>query len=132
MSDNKWPLILVVEDSPTQAIQFASILSPFKVRVMIANDGLQGLRLIHSQVPDLIILDVNMPKMDGYQLCQRLKRDSATAHIPVIMLTAMVTAEATLRGLEVGADDFIAKDKLSKENLFATVGAYLEVIENGV
>src|SRR5215831_1905531 len=127
--DERWPLILVVEDSPTQAKQFASILSPYKVRVVIANDGLQGLRLIHSQLPDMIILDVNMPKMDGYQMCLRLKRDSTTAHIPVVMLTAMVTAEATLRGLEVGANDFIAKDTLSKENLLATVNAYLKVVE---
>ena len=124
---DKWPLILVVEDSPTQASQFAAILSPYQVRVMIASDGLQGLRLIYAQMPDLIILDVNMPKMDGYQMCQRLKRDKGTAHIPVVMLTAMVSAEATLRGLEVGADDFIAKDSLSRENLFATVNAYLKL-----
>src|SRR5215470_15413952 len=129
MSNNKWPLILVVEDSPTQANQFAAILSPYQVRVMIANDGLQGLRLIHSQTPDLIILDVNMPKMDGYQMCHRLKRDPSTVHIPVIMLTAMVTAEATLRGLEVGANDFIAKDTFTKDNLLTTVNAYLKILE---
>lgn len=128
--NDKWPLILLVEDSPTQAMQFAATLSPYKVRVMIANDGLQGLRLIDSQSPDLIVLDVNLPKMDGYQVCHRLKRDPKTAKIPVVMLTAMVNAEATLRGLEAGANDFIAKDTFSKENLMATVNAYLHVVES--
>ena len=127
--DTKWPLILVVEDSPTQAIQIASILSSHKVRVVIANDGLQGLRLIHSQLPDLIILDVNLPKMDGYQMCNRLKRDRETAHIPVVMMTAMVTPEATLRGMEAGASDFLTKDSLTRESLFATVNKYLHIVE---
>jgi CheY-like chemotaxis protein len=127
--DSKWPLILVVEDSPTQAIQIASILSSHKVRVVIANDGLQGLRLIHSQLPDLIVLDVNLPKMDGYQMCNRLKRDPETADIPVVMMTAMVTPEATLRGMEVGASDFLTKDSLTRENLFATVNKYLHIVE---
>jgi len=125
---DSWPLIVLVEDSSTQATQIAAILSRYKARVMIAGDGLQGLRLVHSQAPNLIILDVNLPNMDGYQVCQRLKRDPETRHIPVILMTALVTAEATMRGIEVGANDFIAKDKFTKENLIATVNAYLGII----
>ena len=124
----RWPLILIVEDSATQATQIAATLSRYKVRVVIATDGFQGLRLTHSQTPNLIVLDINLPKMDGYQMCQRLKRDPETAHIPVILMTAMVTAEASLHGLEVGANDFIAKDHFKAENLLATVNAYLGIV----
>src|SRR4051812_3055778 len=124
---DRWPLILLVEDSSTQATQIAATLSRYQVRVVIASDAYQGLRLTHSQLPHLIILDVNLPKMDGYQMCQRLKRDEETTHIPVILMTAMVTVQATLRGLEVGANDFIAKDNFTTENLLATVNAYLGI-----
>lgn len=126
---NKSPLILIVEDSPTQAKQLAATLTSYHVRVAISNDGLEGLRAVYDQKPDLVILDVNLPGMDGYQVCSRLKRDSDTAQIPIIMLTTIDGAEGTLQGLEVGADDFIPKDEFMDENLLATVNAYLNILE---
>lgn len=126
---NDSPLILVVEDSPTQAKQIAAALAAYNLRVVIAGDGLEGLRVVDSQQPDMVILDVNLPTMDGYQVCSRLKRDSRTAHIPVIMLTAYDSAKATLQGLEVGADDYIAKDEFTNENLMATLDSYLNFLE---
>lgn len=126
---NESPLILVVEDSPTQAKQIAAALTAYDLRVAIAGDGLDALRMVDSDPPAVVILDVNLPTMDGYQVCSRLKRDSRTAHIPVIMLTAYDSADATLQGLEVGADDYIAKDEFTSENLLATLDSYLNFLE---
>ncbi len=123
------PLILVIEDSPTQAKQIAATLTSYNLRVVIASDGLEGLHVVDSQRPDLIILDVNLPTMNGYQVCNRLKRDSNTAHIPVIMLTTIDGADATLQGLEAGADDYIAKDEFTTENLLATLDSYLNILK---
>ncbi len=124
-----WPLILLVEDSPTQAQQIAATLSNYEVRIVVASDGLQALRLIDGLQPSLVILDVNLPKMDGFQICFRLKRDSRTSHIPVLMLTAMDNADATLHGLEVGADDYISKDAFAAQNLLETVNSFLHIVE---
>jgi DNA-binding response OmpR family regulator len=126
---NTLPLILVIEDSPTQAKQIAATLASYNLRVIIASDGLEGLQVVDSQRPEVIILDVNLPTMNGYQVCSRLKRDTNTAHIPVIMLTSIGGADATLQGLEVGADDYIAKDEFTTENLLATLDSYLNILK---
>lgn len=106
----KSALVLIVEDSPTQAQKIQAVLCSYQLRVAVATDGLQALSMVDDEQPDLVVLDVNLPKMVGYQVCNRLKRDNTTAHIPVIMLTPADSADATLRGLELGADDFIPKD----------------------
>lgn len=115
------PLVLLIEDSPTQAEEIASQISHYGIDVMVANDGLQGLRLVDSNRPDLILLDVNLPKMDGYQVCHRLKRDPDTKSIPVVMLTVASGSDDTLKGLEAGADDYIPKDAFAVENLTGTL-----------
>ena len=125
------PLILVVEDSPTQAQQLAGILGAYALRISLAADGLEALNMVDSLRPDLIILDVTLPRMDGYQVCSRLKRDSNNAHIPVIMLTSIDSADGTLHGLEVGADDYIAKDSFMTENLLATLDSFLNIFTDG-
>ena len=86
-------------------------------------DGVQGLRLVDIEQPDLIVLDVNMPKMDGYQVCRRLKRDPNTQHIPIVMLTSNDGTEDALKGLEAGADDYIPKDSFASEHLLSTLQA---------
>lgn len=117
------PLALLVEDSPTQAIEIIAALKQCGFEVISAADGLAGLEMVHEHHPRLVVLDVQLPKMNGYQVCQRLKRDPKTSSIPVIMMTIADSSEATLAGLEAGADDYIAKDVFAGENLIATLNS---------
>src|SRR5258705_5549328 len=98
------PLALLVEDSPTQAIEITAALKQCGFDVVSAVDGLAGLDMVYEHYPVLIVLDVQLPKMDGYQVCRRLKRDPKTASIPVIMMTIADSSEATLACLEAGSD----------------------------
>jgi DNA-binding response OmpR family regulator len=120
---NKQLLALLVEDSPTQAIEIVAALEEHGMSVITASDGLEGLEMVYQHHPDLVVLDVHLPKMNGFQVCHRLKRDPATASIPVIMLTVADSSEATLAGLEAGADDYIAKDVFAADNLIATLNS---------
>ena len=117
------PLALLVEDSPTQATEITAALKQCGFDVISATDGLAGLDMVHEHHPVLVVLDVQLPKMNGYQVCHRLKRDPKTAAIPVIMMTVADSAEATLAGLEAGADDYIAKDVFAGENLITTLNS---------
>ncbi len=117
------PLALLVEDSPTQAIEITAALKQCGFDVISAVDGLVGLDMVYEHHPVLIVLDVHLPKMNGYQVCRRLKRDSKTASIPVIMMTVADSSDATLAGLEAGADDYIAKDVFAAENLITTLNS---------
>jgi DNA-binding response OmpR family regulator len=118
---NDRPLILLVEDSPTQALEIQSHLQDYGFTVLVAEDGVSGLRCVDEHGPDLVVLDVNLPKMDGFQVCRRLKRDPQTARIPVIMLTVADSSESTITGLEAGADDYIPKDIFAVDNLISTM-----------
>jgi putative two-component system response regulator len=101
--------ILVVDDDPA----IVQILSRLLVRegyiVTTARNGLEALRKVQEQQPDLILLDVMMPEMDGFTVCQRLKDDERTALIPITMLTGRDDHDNHRRGIEAGADDFLAK-----------------------
>jgi len=118
------PLALLVEDSPTQAIEITAALKQCGFDVITAGDGLAGLDMVHTHHPVLVVLDVQLPKMNGYQVCHRLKRDPKTASLPVIMMTTADSSEATLAGLEAGADDYIAKDVFATENLITTLNSF--------
>ena len=114
--------ILVVEDSQTQAAQIKMVLERAgDLTVQLAYSGVDGLRLAQEAPPDLIVLDVVLPDMDGFQVCRRLKRDPATRDIPVIMLTEKSSANSTVSGLQAGADDYIPKDIFASEHLIDTL-----------
>ena len=101
--------ILIVDDVPVNTKLLHAKLAAEYYQVEVAQDGFEALRVAHAWQPDLILLDVMMPGMDGYQTCRRLKSDSQTMHIPVVMITALGDATERLHGLEVGADDFLTK-----------------------
>lgn len=118
---SKSSTVLIIEDSSTQAKLTAAQLSAYDINVVLAEDGVQGLRCVDAVEPDLIVLDVNLPKMDGYQVCYRLKRDENTKHIPVIMLTSNDSSEDALKGLAAGADDYIPKDVFAIQHLLSAL-----------
>jgi len=101
--------ILVVEDEES-LLKLESILLTTKgYLVQGVTSGLAALEAIDEEMPDLVLLDVMLPKMDGFEVCSRIKENPATKHIPVILLTAKKTPEDINRGREVGADEYITK-----------------------
>jgi len=107
-ADQEKDIILVVEDNADVQEYIRGALEP-GYTVKQAMDGEEGLRQAREIVPDLIICDIMMPGMDGYELCRTLKTEIATSHIPVILLTAKAAEENIIQGLETGADDYITK-----------------------
>lgn len=105
---DKRPCLLVVDDQPVNIQALYRIFAPDH-RVQMATSGAKALALCREDPPDLILLDVVMPEMDGYQVCERLQTDEATRNIPVIFVTSHNDAAQETRGLELGAVDFIAK-----------------------
>ena len=105
---DKRPCLLVVDDQPINIQALYRIFAPDH-RVLMATSGAKALALCKEDPPDLVLLDVEMPELDGYEVCARLKADEATRNIPVIFVTSHTDADEETRGLELGATDFIAK-----------------------
>jgi len=103
-------VILLIEDDTVQALHFRTLLEEAGSMVLWAGDGETGLQMAEQQSPDLIVLDVQLPGMNGFQVCQRLKEMRQTADIPVVMLTRHDDPETTLLGIQSGAVDYIPKD----------------------
>jgi signal transduction histidine kinase/ligand-binding sensor domain-containing protein/DNA-binding response OmpR family regulator len=104
----KLPLMLIVDDNEDFR-NFISALFTDSYRILKAEDGEMAFQMILDKMPDLIISDVMMPKMDGFELCKKVKQDIRISHIPIILLTAKAGDENKYRGLEAGAEDYIAK-----------------------
>ncbi len=113
--------ILVVEDSPTQSMRMQKLLEASGLRCILATNGQTGLYLAQTTLPDVIILDLDMPRLNGFQVCQHLKADRQTANIPVILMTRHDESEAVMHGLELGAIEFIPKDAFADAVLVETL-----------
>jgi len=106
----KRKIVLIADDSPTVVKMLTYLLSHLPCEVMAATDGVEAIKLSYSLHPDLILLDILMPKMNGYQVCRLLKDDDQTKHIPIVMLTARDQQSDKFWGMATGADEYIVKD----------------------
>lgn len=120
--------ILVVEDEETLLHNLTDKLRAEGFTVVTANEGESGLQKIRAEVPDLIILDIMLPGLDGLSICRMVRHDANTSHIPIIMLTARGTEVDKIVGLESGADDYIVKP-FGLGEFLARVRAVLRRIE---
>ncbi len=117
--------VLVVDDTPQNIRLLEAILVPRGYAVLTATSGQDALRLVSEQRPDIILLDIVMPGMDGYEVCRQVRADPATHLLPVVMVTASGDQEK-VKALEVGADDFIAKP-VNQAELLARVKSLLRI-----
>jgi two-component system cell cycle response regulator len=103
------PKVLVVDDNPQNLELILAYLDALDCRVETAEDGREALDKIEAEPPDLIVLDIMMPRMSGYEVCRKLKSDPAKREIPILMVTALKEMGDIERGVESGTDDFISK-----------------------
>ena len=118
--------ILVVDDTPHNVKLLADLLAVKGYDVITAASGSEALDQIERHRPDLVLLDVVMPGMSGYEVCQRVREDSATATLPVVMVTALDPGSERVKGIEAGADDFITKP-INQPELLARVRSLLRI-----
>ena len=116
--------ILVMDDEVDALKMLGYALHHQGYEVLFAQNGLQGLEIIDRQIPDLLILDIMMPDMDGYEVCRRIRANPKIRHLPIIMLTAKAQMEDKLAGFETGADDYLCKPVTMAE-LLARIKALL-------
>ena len=122
----KFPRILAVDDNKQNLSVLERALRSAKYDVVTAEDGPAALKLIASTTPDLVLLDVMMPGMSGYEVCQHIRANEATCLLPVVMLTALTDVADRIRGIEAGADDFLSKP-FNREELLTRVKSLLRI-----
>src|SRR6266498_3643985 len=101
--------VLIVDDDPTARETLVAMLEGENYNLQLAKDGIQALRMLEQLQPDLILLDIMMPGMDGFEVCRRIRSTPQLAEVPIIILTALDDRGALLKGIESGADDFLTK-----------------------
>jgi adenylate cyclase len=125
--DQAWT-ILVVDDTPQNIKVLDAILSPRGYRVVTAQSGAEALQKVHDEAPDLVLLDILMPGMSGYEVTQRLRDHPVTRVLPIVMVTALGAQEEKVKAIEAGADDFLTKP-VNQLELLARVKSLLRIKE---
>ncbi len=123
------PSVLIVDASPANLSRLADLLHE-AYAVKAVNHGAEALKVVSQEMPDLILLDINMPDMDGYEVCQRLKADPLTSHIPIIFMTGRAGKRNEDLGMEMGAVDYISRP-VSPPILLSRVNAHLASAATG-
>ena len=118
--------ILVVDDNSQNLELLQAYLEDLRCKVITAVDGLEAMKAVTQHNPDLILLDIMMPRMSGFEVCRRLKQNPATADIPVVMITALNELGDIERAVAVGTDDFLSKP-INKLELLTRVKSLLRV-----
>ena len=126
--ENEKHIILIVEDNEDLRSYICKIVKD-KYQVLEASNGREGLEIAVNQVPDLIVSDVMMPEMDGFELSKKLKNDQRTSHIPIILLTALSSKENKLSGLKLGVDEYLAKP-FDEEELIVRIENLIQIRSN--
>ncbi|MCK5473553.1 MAG: response regulator [Planctomycetes bacterium] len=123
---DKTSIILVVDDNQQNLELLQAYLEDLDCQTIAAFDGVEALEKVAKKMPDLILLDVMMPKMSGFEVCKKIKGDPKTSHIPVIMVTALNEFGDIERGLDCGTDDFLTKP-INKLELITRVKTMLKL-----
>ncbi len=126
VDQEKTPVVLVVDDNLQNLELLQAYLEDTGCKTLPARDGVEALKIIADTPPDLILLDVMMPKMSGFEVCKRIKNDPKTTDIPVIMVTALNEFGDIERGIDSGTDDFISKP-VNKLELLTRVRTMLKL-----
>jgi class 3 adenylate cyclase/CheY-like chemotaxis protein len=122
------PKILVVDDTPQNVKLLADLLTVKGYRVVTAASGPEALKQMEAERPDLVLLDVVMPGMSGYEVCRKIRENPATQILPVVMATSLDPAQERIKGIEAGADDFLSKP-INQPELLARVRSLLRIKE---
>src|SRR6056297_3538023 len=119
--------ILIVDDNPSNIQLLGTILNANQYTAEFATSGADALEWLNNESFDLVLLDIMMPGMDGYEVCRKIKADKETAHIPVIFITAKQDTDSIVKGFDVGAVDYISKPFEERE-LLARLAFHLELL----
>ena len=124
--ENKKPLILIVDDIPKNLQVLSNILNIEGYQISFASNGKQALSILETTIPDIILLDIMMPEMDGFEVCKLIKSNSFTQNIPIIFLTGKADTDDIVKGLKLGAVDYITKPFNSAE-LLSRIRTHIEL-----